>query len=65
MIETRYARKTVRHDRVVVGHRFDGMPVNAAGEVVLTPLMRLERYYLLDDGQVAKRPSPADNRTTL
>jgi hypothetical protein len=62
MIETRYARNTVRQDKVVVGHRFDGMPVNAAGEVVLTPLMRLERYYLTDDGHVAKKASSPDDR---
>ena len=55
MIETRYANKTARQDRVVVGYRFDGMPVNAAGEVVLTPLMRLERRYAIDDGQLGKK----------
>ena len=31
------------------------MPVNAAGEVVITPLMRLERRYAIGDGQLAKK----------
>ncbi len=55
MIETPYAHKTARQDKVVVGYRFDGMPVNAAGDVVLTPLMRLERRSLTDVRRLAKQ----------
>ncbi len=55
MVQTRFARKTTRQDRVIVGHTFDGMPVNAAGEIVLTPMMRLEGYYLVADGSIAKK----------
>jgi hypothetical protein len=31
------------------------MPLNAAGEIVLTPMMRLEGYYMMDNGSVGKR----------
>ncbi len=42
-------------DRVVVGHSPDGMPLNAAGRIVLTPMMRLEGYHLTDDGLLRKK----------
>jgi len=64
MIETRYTLKSIRPDRIVVGYRFDGMPVNAAGDIVLTPLMRLEGYREMDDGQIAKRTSSPDTSAT-
>jgi hypothetical protein len=51
----RDARKSVEQDRVVVGYSPDGMPLNAAGEIVLTPMMRLEGCYMMDNGSVGKR----------
>lgn len=61
--------RRIEPDRVVVGHRPDGMPLNAAGRVVLTPMMRLEGYYVMGDGLLGKRsrrdlpnPLPGDDR---
>jgi hypothetical protein len=49
------ARKLVEQDRHVVGYSPEGMPLNAAGRIVLTPMMRLEGYHLMDDGSIAKK----------
>ena len=42
-------------DRLVVAYTHDGMPLNAAGRIVLTPMMRLEGYYVMGNGFIGRK----------
>ena len=54
-ISRRDARKIAGQDRLVVAYTHDGMPLNAAGRIVLTPMMRLEGYYVMGNGFIGRK----------
>lgn len=51
----RGALKIAEKDRLVVAYSPDGMPLNAAGRIVLTPMMRLEGYYVMGNGFIGRK----------